>query len=638
MTQRKITSASIADDAVASDQLAANLQFPGDYIVIPSGTTAQRPESASVGMLRYNTTLGFVEQYTGDGWQGIAAPPSVTAVSPSTYNGEQGTQFTVNGSNFDTNVAVKFITSQGTEYNAATISRVNASQLLITTAQDFTVADEPLKVKVINGSGLSYTLDNAIDCGSTPTWSTASGTVAEVIEDVAMSPVTLVATDPDTDATISYSITSGSLPAGLSFNTSTGVISGTPNVNDAYSPTTTHNFSVTATDNATNSSTRAFSIIRKWLDGSTEALAAPSGSYIRNIGITTDGTYWLKPVGGSGTATQAYVMNSIHGGGWVKFIQYYNNSSVGAITSGQNLNGSWVQSARNLNSGVLNRTDVLALQSTGTNTGFLMTRYSGPNGKYRYWRYVEGSTTNGHHPRVSRIVLVEPDGTQRNAFVFTSDNCSDIGTYQVGTTGTYDAGTQISVAHVKEYHVTTADRGANFTLQGSNNGSSWTTVLTGNFSANTCGLLDTQSISYPADVGGLDPLFNFDVGIGGFFLTSGTLDNFGSSVDPTATYDLKVDKTGDGSWDTVVRYTNDTRGLCTHTPVGSKIWYSDHNYNGTLISGSYPQGVGAPQCWSIGTNAVGTNLHFMSGQVSGQSNGELYYGYTDTASLALWIK
>ena len=64
---------------------------------------------------------------------------------------------------------------------------------------------------------------------------------------------------------------------------------------------------------------------------------------------------------------------------------------------------------------------------TGTGIG------SGTYGRHRYWRYVEGSAVVSHHPRVSRIDLIDINGTVRNLVTYTSDNCSDSGTYIVGT-------------------------------------------------------------------------------------------------------------------------------------------------------------------------------------------------------------
>lgn len=242
-----ITSTSVCDHSNTST----------GYFDLPAGTTAQRPSSPNVGMVRYNTTLGFLEQYTADGWQGVAPPPAITSVSPTTYNGESGTAFTVNGSNFDSNVVVKFITTQGTEYTAAAVTRTSNSELTATTPQDFTIANEPLKVKVINGSGLSYVLENAIDCGGVPTWNTNAGSVATVYDTTSGTHATISASDPDISGTVTYSITSGAVPSGTTFNTSTGVISGTPTT---VSSSTTYSFTVTATDNAGNTSSRAFSV------------------------------------------------------------------------------------------------------------------------------------------------------------------------------------------------------------------------------------------------------------------------------------------------------------------------------------------------------------------------------------------
>ena len=59
----------------------------------------------------------------------------------------------------------------------------------------------------------------------------------------------------------------------------------------------------------------------------------------------------------------------------------------------------------------------------------------------RYWRVKFGSSIISHLPRMARIVLEEPDGTQTNVQVFTSDNTSDSGTIPSnGSTYNYDAG------------------------------------------------------------------------------------------------------------------------------------------------------------------------------------------------------
>jgi hypothetical protein len=75
--------------------------------------------------------------------------------------------------------------------------------------------------------------------------------------------------------------------------------------------------------------------------------------------------------------------------------------------------------------------------SNNTSCGLQQGTGSGNPGAHRYWRYVEGGATTGHHPRVARIIL--SDGTTDvNIRVYTSDNCSDNGDYQIGTTSTYE--------------------------------------------------------------------------------------------------------------------------------------------------------------------------------------------------------
>jgi hypothetical protein len=228
------------------------------YIMVPNGTTAERPVSPYYGAMRYNTTTGFAEVYTSGGWSIIgAAPPTITTVSPSTYNGESGTTFTINGTGFTSDAIVKFIDVNNTEFTASVVSFVNSTQLTATTPQDFTVAQEPLDVRVSQLSGIVTKLD-CIDCGGSPSWTTTAGQIGGTIYSNGAVSTSVAATDPDSGATITYSVYSGALPSGLSLNNSTGAITGT-----APSPgsDTTYNFTIRVTDNAGNTADRAFSIV-----------------------------------------------------------------------------------------------------------------------------------------------------------------------------------------------------------------------------------------------------------------------------------------------------------------------------------------------------------------------------------------
>ena len=313
-----ITPTSVSDQANTST----------GYFDVPAGTTAQRPVSPNVGMVRYNTDLGSLEQYTSSGWGTIAQPPSISSVSPLTFNGEQGTSFTIQGSAFGSDAIVKFITSQGAEYSAGSVSRVSSSQLIATTPQDFTVANEPLSIKIIQGSGTAET-SGIIDCGGTPAWSTPAGSLGSIYDNVSGSNTiaTLLAVDPDAGATVTYSITSGSIPSGYTLNSTTGVISGTYN-GGAITNSTIFNFTVLASDNAGNTTSRAFSIT---VNQSTEA--GGGAGLVSALSVTTNGTQLTN------TSSTLYHANASYASpnnpaGLFDFTNYGSNSAYFKIHSG----------------------------------------------------------------------------------------------------------------------------------------------------------------------------------------------------------------------------------------------------------------------------------------------------------------
>ena len=222
-----ITTQKIADDAVTSAKIADNPSFTGTSgIKLPIGTASERVNTE--GILRYNSENDLPEYYNGTNWISIDSPPSVTAVSPtevdSTASGNQS--FTISGARFSVGATVKFVSSNGTEINASSVTRNSSSQLTaVAPRSSFVNAQEPYDVKAINSSGLSGELADQINVDSAPTWSTSAGALGTKMIGDSVS-ITVSATDAEGD-TIAYSVSSGSLPSGLSINSSTGVISGT---------------------------------------------------------------------------------------------------------------------------------------------------------------------------------------------------------------------------------------------------------------------------------------------------------------------------------------------------------------------------------------------------------------------------
>ena len=275
LTRFKLSS--IADDGITSAKLAHDLDFDGTNIRIPHGTTAQRPGSATAGMLRFNTTESSIEQYNGTSWSILASPPVINSVSPTSTNGDAGTVITITGVNFTAESTVKFIDQGGTEFNSGTTTFTNSTTVTATFPQAFTVAQEPLDVKLSTPVG-DNTIENAIDLGGVPSWSTSASLPAAYQGDSYSQ--TIVATDPE-GGDVDYTLSSGSLPTGLSLNAETGVISGTLTASVRTSATSTA--TIVPNDSAGNNGAgRAFTITQTG-DGD------PNFKYVTSR-LTMDGT------------------------------------------------------------------------------------------------------------------------------------------------------------------------------------------------------------------------------------------------------------------------------------------------------------------------------------------------------------
>jgi len=221
---------------------------------VATGTTAQR--GSTTGQIRFNTSTGLAEYYTGTDFKIIDTAPTVTSISPSTAL-SANTSIAITGNNFSSGATVQFIGNDGTVYNSPTVTFNNATSITaLTPATALTVNNEPYDVKVINLSGLSSTLNDALDAGSNPSWSTASGNLTTSLEGLSVS-TSVLATDVDAGQTITYSLVSGSLPTGLSLNSNSGAITGTAG---SVGADTTSTFTLSASDGV-NSATRSFNIV-----------------------------------------------------------------------------------------------------------------------------------------------------------------------------------------------------------------------------------------------------------------------------------------------------------------------------------------------------------------------------------------
>ena len=254
---------------------------------VASGTTAQRGSTA--GQLRFNSTTGLAEYYTGSAFKIIDAPPTVSSIDVTEVDSQAGGNQTIviTGSGFGSGATVTFVGSSAS-FNASTTTVNSITQITaVAPKSSFLNAQEPYSVKVLNTSGLSGILSGQINVDTSPSWSTASGNLGTLTEG-ATANVSVTATDVDGD-TIVYSVQSGSLPAGTSLNTSTGAITGTLS---GVSADTTSSFTLRATAN-TKTADRSFNMITAdegilgtaefYIDPSDSRSWSGSGSTLTNI-------------------------------------------------------------------------------------------------------------------------------------------------------------------------------------------------------------------------------------------------------------------------------------------------------------------------------------------------------------------
>ena len=171
-------------------------------------------------------------------------PGTATAADPA-----GGETITLTGTGFKTGAAV---TIGGTA--AGSVSFVSATELTVTTPAK-TAGD--YDIVVTNTDGGSATSINGISYNGIPAWTTAAGSLGTFDSDTTISTITLQASEPDS-GTITFSITNGTLPTGLSL--SGADIDGTTTLETAD---TLYTFTVTATDDESQATPRTFTITVK---------------------------------------------------------------------------------------------------------------------------------------------------------------------------------------------------------------------------------------------------------------------------------------------------------------------------------------------------------------------------------------
>jgi hypothetical protein len=406
---------------------------------VASGTTAQR--GSTTGQWRYNTTTGFFEGRNSSGnfstLEPIATISSVDVTEVDSQAGGNAT-FVITGTNFSSGGTVFFVGSSGTDITASTTTFNSATQVTaVAPKSSFNNNNEPYKIKFTSSGGVDgQSASGLISVDTSPTWSTASGTVATISDVATGNHVTISATDPDGD-TVTYAETGGTniTGAGLSLS-SAGVISGDPtNVGSS----TTVSFTARATANS-KTTDRAFNIIiNPALDGTSSGRAISNISTFNSLGSLTTGYHdryvtlngavsaYQQKVYYDGTDTW-YVLSPVFStGGMINSSSFgYNQTSTNgcfkAIVGGQSAghdrrvsgSGTWSYLSNvdvaTLIGTTLNITDTQGAVPTGHSNGSVATLSANTLSSYatvNYYDHIAGSNFASGTVTALRNVITE---------------------------------------------------------------------------------------------------------------------------------------------------------------------------------------------------------------------------------------
>jgi hypothetical protein len=276
ITADSITEAKIADAAVENEHLNAN--------VITAQTELSEEAASGDFIIIYDTSVGALKKIQRSNF--IIQVPTITSISPTNVDSKDSattTTFTVTGTGFSVGTTAKLRNNSGTDINFNTVTRDSATQLTcvlnnaLITAEG--VTDEPYDIVVTSGTGLSSSLENQINVDQRPVFVTAAGTLGT--QRLGSFSATVEATDPESAGAVRYDVVSGTLPTGITLNTSTGVISGSITLETSD---TTYNFTIQASDVDSNVSFRNFSIT---LQGPQITSFTASGTFSVPTGLTS---------------------------------------------------------------------------------------------------------------------------------------------------------------------------------------------------------------------------------------------------------------------------------------------------------------------------------------------------------------
>ena len=174
--------------------------------------------------------------------------PTFSSVTPSVIENTQ-TSVTIAGTNF---VTVPLVTAIHSTTGALIVADEVSFSSATSIVAKFTISvDGTYKLYIENPDGNAVQSGAVLTVSDAPAWTTAAGSLGSNAAGSSVS-YTVAATNAT-----SFAVQSGSLPGGVSLNTSTGAITGTES---GATSETTYSFTIRATDAQGQTADRAFSI------------------------------------------------------------------------------------------------------------------------------------------------------------------------------------------------------------------------------------------------------------------------------------------------------------------------------------------------------------------------------------------
>ena len=248
-------------------------------------------------------------------------------MSPTNVDTSSGatTSLTITGTGFTAGSNARLVDNSGKIVEFTTVTRNSSTQITaVVTHSDLDTAQSPYDIQVTNGEGISILSANQLDVNASPIWITTAGSLGSDVEGSSVT-YNIQAYDPDSTSVVSYELQSGSLPPGLSLSSGSGDIGTISGTTSAVAATTTSNFVIRATDSASNTSSRSFSITVTNVPvsqsfTSSGTFSVPAGTTIVDVLVVAGG-------GGSGA-------NHAGGGGagGLVFFPEYPVTACGTVT------------------------------------------------------------------------------------------------------------------------------------------------------------------------------------------------------------------------------------------------------------------------------------------------------------------